>query len=400
MQKTVYRVRTNRAIEGRLALDLVREQDASGLRPHHDDQGLAHARFSLLKSQKNPALRLSLQKTQQQLHHMTVAPRSARRRSSRPRPTTGRSSELTHEINDSFTRRANAEESAMGAGLRPCGPSEVFETIIKASDNRVPVVPLIGAGLSVEAGVPTTQLMTDYMVKVKLLIDLWHRKDHEDMDYARPLKAGGWPDPDELNDLILVGLQERLHNRNPPEWIGDLTNPESDLVRTLGSLLGAVRPFTLHEYLQRVQPSLLGFIPRSPGHCPVMMTAMTDKLARVLSPSEHATNAGRGEAADSVAPEDRAAERIWDEVLGRVGQAIRNSLDDPSSFEQQRERLGEILKVVLKRLGLRDRILRDLELDWRAMLRLLTLGIPSWSIPSSGACSRATSRRSGTSSWD
>jgi len=30
MQKTVYRVRTQRAIEGRLALDLLREQHAQG----------------------------------------------------------------------------------------------------------------------------------------------------------------------------------------------------------------------------------------------------------------------------------------------------------------------------------------------------------------------------------
>ena len=36
MQKTVYRVRTQRAIEGRLALDLQRERQARG--PCRDDQ--------------------------------------------------------------------------------------------------------------------------------------------------------------------------------------------------------------------------------------------------------------------------------------------------------------------------------------------------------------------------
>jgi hypothetical protein len=265
----------------------------------------------------------------------------------------------------------------MGAGKRAYRPSDVFEIIKRAKDNRVPIVPLIGAGLSLEAGVPTTPLMIDYMVKVKLLIDLGHRHDHEDMDYARHLKAGGWPDPDELNDLVLVGLQRWLHHPHAaPEWLGDLVDPENGLVWTSGSLLGAVRPFTLHEYLQRVQPSLLGFLPRT-GRCPVM-TTITDDLARAFSRSEHADGgAGRGDQADPASSGGRAGGGDWDELLERVGRAIWKNLGDTSSFERRREQLGTALRAELKRSGLRDRILRELELDWRAILRLLTSGIPS-----------------------
>ncbi len=212
----------------------------------------------------------------------------------------------------------------MGMGKRLCTPSELFGIIKKARDNRVPVVPLIGAGLSLEAGVPTTTLMIDYMVKVKLLIDLGHRNDHEDMDYAHHLKEGGWPDPNELNDLILVGLHKHQRNlEEAPTWLRELVNPESHLVRTSGSLLGAVRLFTLHEYLQRAQPSLLGFMPRS-GSCPVM-AAMTDKMARVFARCEHAAaRAGAGRMATPL-PMDTAAAATrtngWGRSVGRSGRA-------------------------------------------------------------------------------
>jgi hypothetical protein len=49
MQKTVYRVRARRRIEGRLALDLLRE-GGSGPRPDQDDQDLARGESGLIRS--------------------------------------------------------------------------------------------------------------------------------------------------------------------------------------------------------------------------------------------------------------------------------------------------------------------------------------------------------------
>ncbi len=247
---------------------------------------------------------------------------------------------------------------------RTCNPFEIFEIIKRARDNHVPIVPLIGAGLSLEAGVPTTRLMIDYMAKVKLLIDLGHRKDGGYLDYAMPLKSGGWPDPDEINDLILVGLRKRLEDEaDDRQWLGDLADPHSDLVRTSGSLLGAVVPHMLHEYLAQAQPSLLGFMPRS-SRCPGM-PAMAEEVA---------------------------ASKIWDSVLKHVGHAVSAALSNRVSERDLREKLEtalsekgkglcneleEKLRKEFKPTGLRNRILRNLELDWRAMLRLLTSGIPS-----------------------
>jgi hypothetical protein len=267
-------------------------------------------------------------------------------------------------VDGADARRDNFEESVMGAKSRKWNPSEVFDIIKRARQNHVPIVPLIGAGLSLEAGIPTTRLMIDYMAKVKLLIDLGHRKDDEYLDYAKLLKSGGWPDPDEINDLILVGLQKRLADtEDDRKWLGDLAHPDSDLVRTSGSVLGAVVPFMLHEYLQEAQPNLLGFMPSS-GRCP-SMSAMAENLA---------------------------AGKIWDRVLMHAVEAAWAILMSPPSDDELREKLEKALGATSKDLrgklegairaefkptGVRARILRKLELDWRAMLRLLTSGIPS-----------------------
>ena len=47
MQKTVYRVRTQRAIEGRLAMDLLREQHRP--RPRTDDQDPAQGEGGMMR---------------------------------------------------------------------------------------------------------------------------------------------------------------------------------------------------------------------------------------------------------------------------------------------------------------------------------------------------------------
>ena len=231
----------------------------------------------------------------------------------------------------------------MGAGLRRCStPREVFDIIADAKRAGVPIVPLIGAGLSLEGGVPTTGLMVDYMAKVKLLIDLELRRDGEDLVYADRLKTMGWPDPSNLNKILLERLKARIAQERTrdverrPKWLWEFIDPEESLVRSSGSLLGAVRLFILHQYLQTAQPSLLGFVSGT-GMCPV-----TGELERVL------VNVIRRSwmPADGPAPEMAAA-------------------------------ISRRLKDQLRESGLRDRILKNLALDWRAMLRLLTSGIPA-----------------------
>ncbi len=49
---------------------------------------------------------------------------------------------------------------------------QAFEVIEDACRDGVPIVPLIGAGLSAESGVPTTPVLIDYFAKVRALIEL------------------------------------------------------------------------------------------------------------------------------------------------------------------------------------------------------------------------------------
>ena len=214
-------------------------------------------------------------------------------------------------------------------------PHEVFQVIAEAKAKMIPVVPLIGAGLSLEAGVPTTPHMIEYMSKVQFLLDLHHRRDGEDLDYAEPLEIEGWPDPGWINDLLLDALRDRRGLDPRPSWFRDYEALESHFLGWGGDRLEAVRLFTLHQYLSQVQPSVLKIVSDF-GRCPVM-GAFAGEVGRILDQ----VTAGRA--------------RL-----------------EPG----EETRLLNGLKGLMKENGMRDQVLQNLSQDWRGMLRFLTSGIP------------------------
>jgi hypothetical protein len=214
-------------------------------------------------------------------------------------------------------------------------PHDVFRVIAEAKAEMIPVVPLIGAGLSLEAGVPTTPHMIEYMSKVKFLLDLHHRWDGEDLDYAEPLEIEGWPDPGKINDLLLDRLRDRRSLDPRPSWFRDYEALESNFLGRGGDRLESVRLFTLHQYLSQVQPSVLKIVSDF-GGCPVM-GAFAGEVRRILDQ----VTAGRAR----LEPGEEA-------------------------------RLLKGLKGLMKENGMRDQVLQNLTQDWRGMLRFLTSGIP------------------------
>ena len=115
-------------------------------------------------------------------------------------------------------------------------PSEAFEQIENARRAGVPIVPLIGAGLSSESGIPTTDMLIDYFSKVKALIDVKRHRQRQrqhgtsaaapDDHSASPtiyhdyLLAAGWPDRQQLNTELLTEAQCAGTRHARRRWIG------------------------------------------------------------------------------------------------------------------------------------------------------------------------------------
>ena len=105
---------------------------------------------------------------------------------------------------DSANGNDHDRSTSSGDGLdrkphcyRQLSPSEAFEQIEKARRAGVPIVPLIGAGLSSESGIPTTDMLIDYFSKVKALIDVKRHRQRQ----SRHVASAAAPDDDESGHL-------------------------------------------------------------------------------------------------------------------------------------------------------------------------------------------------------
>jgi NAD-dependent SIR2 family protein deacetylase len=93
---------------------------------------------------------------------------------------------------------------------------EDFDAIIKLCESGRPVVPLLGAGISVQSGIPTTSLIVDYLAKIKCYFAAKDFQptydDHPSavkLGQVRHLELFGYPDPYELNDELWQAVDSR-----------------------------------------------------------------------------------------------------------------------------------------------------------------------------------------------
>src|SRR5215218_5929327 len=91
-------------------------------------------------------------------------------------------------------------QSGAADGAHP----DPFSVIKKAWISGRPIVPLFGAGISAGAGIPLTPLMVDYLAKAHWVFAQTHQSGLTGTRRtADALLRSGWPDPHELNELIL-----------------------------------------------------------------------------------------------------------------------------------------------------------------------------------------------------
>jgi len=77
----------------------------------------------------------------------------------------------------------------------PLPPSEVFRTIRRARDERRRIVPLFGAGISVDAGIPHSVLLADYVIAVQGVAKQYGWQIHEFVSKWRwPNRNDTWED--------------------------------------------------------------------------------------------------------------------------------------------------------------------------------------------------------------
>ena len=106
---------------------------------------------------------------------------------------------------------------------------QALQTLYKACLDRRPIVPLLGAGISVESGYPTTSSIVRYLAKVRYYLDkhLYLPDKVSDSDWEKKLRYEGkehigwfgWPDPFQLNDDL---WNSGKINKDPNKASGEL----------------------------------------------------------------------------------------------------------------------------------------------------------------------------------
>ncbi len=256
-------------------------------------------------------------------------------------------------------------------------PLEAFEQITIALRKGVPIVPLVGAGLSVESGIPTTEMLIDYFAKVKTMIDVKRRRSlnqkGQNADgpsaesaslsiYHDYLLEAGWPDLHLLNTELLTVYH------NDPSSLANWTHEKSSnsfqkqFAEPAGNPLGGVRLQVINDYLQREQPALTGVFTTQTPHegCPKggAFEAMEDALIEVIKQYQHHKPDHRSVRSNAmVGPPETAGTRI--------------------DASEQRDGPSTELTIVGRLNNLRASALRKLRVDWRALMRMLTLGNPA-----------------------
>jgi hypothetical protein len=73
-----------------------------------------------------------------------------------------------------------------------------------------PIVPLFGAGISVESGIPLTRPMETYLARLKWFVESTNpdinRKANDTRNVTEYLLAHGWPEPHDLTAKLISQL--------------------------------------------------------------------------------------------------------------------------------------------------------------------------------------------------
>jgi hypothetical protein len=257
--------------------------------------------------------------------------------------------------------------------------SDAFDYIQHAKQAGVPIVPLVGAGLSAESGIPTTSQLIDYFSHVKASIDIKYRRkqmrqarvsraplDHDlpSSVYHDYLLKAGWPDPNQLNVELLVEYRRALKSKKKsPTWERADTFRKSFVVPA-GNTLSGVRLWAIHGRLRNDQPAFMDLFSAqvTQGKCPVGNSVESMSLS-----FQNALEVFINHALDQ-----KLEQEGIDTSLPEIG-IVKKLLGDPKAAD------GLVSAVSASMRDLRTRALRKLGVDWRGLMRTLTLGSPALS---------------------
>lgn len=175
--------------------------------------------------------------------------------------------------------------------------------------------------------------------------------------YHDYLLAAGWPDRQQLNTELLTEAQRA---RNSPcnttrEWARKF---KEKFAEPAGNTLGGIRLKVIHYLLEREQPMLTGIFSteEQQGRCPVV-GAMFETLEEAIQ--RYVDNEFDRHLKDLVARQE-----MRDTARTDIEAFLKDC--DPSA--------GLMTKIHDQRKNLRASALRNLRVDWRALLRMLTSG--------------------------
>ena len=151
----------------------------------------------------------------------------------------------------------------------PCSERQVLDVLIRACETGRPIVPLLGAGISVDSGYPPTGAIVRYLAKAKYFLNEgryrpppYDEDDGKDDDLSYPrdryLSVCGWPDPFELTDLLwAAGLTPKDVERWIRENYRDGWHHESPTeLRRLEAMYGLLKRATTREREQFLNDSM------------------------------------------------------------------------------------------------------------------------------------------------
>jgi hypothetical protein len=267
------------------------------------------------------------------------------------------------------TRSRRDPPQAPAGPLKTLTASEAIEKIKAARKDGRTIIPLIGAGLSAESGIPTTALLVDYFAKVRELIYLKHLRRGTSQEPPLPsiyhdyLIKAGWPDVHDVNAELLAAYRRdgRSKQKDVQEWVESL---REEFAEPAGNPLEGIRLRVIHELLRREQHMLVGIFSteKGEGKCPVVgaIDSMSESFVSVLK--DYATSEFASYLTSRNGAEDSQSS-LEAVINGFLQKGIRP------------DRLREKLTPEMKKL--RGRALLNLRIDWRALMRALTSGIPA-----------------------
>ncbi len=279
---------------------------------------------------------------------------------SRPKPT---------EVPTEVTRSVSSDQPEVVSA------AEAFGFIQTAKDAGVSIVPLIGAGLSAESGIPMTSQMIDYFANVKAMIGIKYLRRQRRRDIWSPnlladelpssmyhdyLLRAGWPEPNQLNIELLVEFEDALKFSKVKSARKAAKQFCDDFAEPAGNMLGGVRLWAIHGMLRRAQPSFMRLFSTDgpPTKCPVgqAVDAIIDEFAQTLN-----------RYVDQKLGPALSAQGLRKDEVAMIGRLLKD--------QRNADGLMQTMFDELRRL--RARALRNLSGDWRALMRILTLGNPA-----------------------